>query len=61
MFTCQYCNDVFEKKELTIDHLIPKSKGGITSWENVTTSCKSCNLKKADSIQKVLPSRKAVS
>ena len=55
MFTCQYCNNVFEKKELTIDHLIPKSKGGITSWENVTTSCKSCNLKKADSIPKVLP------
>ena len=55
MFTCQYCNDVFEKKELTIDHVIPKSKGGVTSWENVTTSCKSCNLKKADSIPKVLP------
>ena len=46
---------VFEKKELTIDHVIPKSKGGVTSWENVTTSCKSCNLKKADSIPKVLP------
>jgi 5-methylcytosine-specific restriction endonuclease McrA len=55
MFTCQYCKDVFEKKDLTIDHLIPKSKGGVTSWENVTTSCKSCNLKKADNIPEKLP------
>ena len=44
MFTCKYCNDVFEKKDLTIDHIIPKSKGGETVWENVTTSCKACNL-----------------
>tara|TARA_B100000214_G_scaffold280023_1_gene209728 strand:- start:948 stop:1463 length:516 start_codon:yes stop_codon:yes gene_type:complete len=50
MFTCQYCNDVFEKKDLTIDHIIPKSKGGETVWENVTTSCKTCNLSKADKI-----------
>ena len=55
MFACQYCKDVFEKKDLTIDHLIPKSKGGETSWENVTTSCKSCNLKKADTIPENLP------
>ena len=58
MFTCQYCNDVFEKKELTIDHLIPKSKGGITSWENVTTSCKGCNNKKGNSDLKPLTTPK---
>lgn len=50
MFTCQYCTNVFEKRDLTIDHLIPRSKGGKTSWDNVTTSCKSCNISKADKI-----------
>ena len=50
MFTCQYCKNVFEKKDLTIDHIIPKSKGGETNWLNVTTCCKSCNLSKADKI-----------
>ena len=39
-----------EKKDLTIDHIIPKSKGGETNWLNVTTCCKSCNLSKADKI-----------
>ena len=34
MFTCQYCKNVFEKKDLTIDHIIPKSKGGETNWLN---------------------------
>ena len=42
-FTCQYCG---EKKDLTFDHLLPKSKGGITDWENVVTACSSCNVKK---------------
>ena len=50
MYTCSYCTNVFEKKDLTIDHIIPKSKGGKTSWDNVTTSCKSCNISKADKI-----------
>ena len=42
-FTCQYCGD---KKDLTFDHLLPKSKGGITDWENVVTACSCCNVKK---------------
>ena len=42
-FTCQYCGD---KKDLTFDHLLPKSKGGITDWENVVTACSTCNVKK---------------
>ena len=42
-FTCQYCGD---KKNLTFDHLLPKSKGGITDWENVVTACSTCNVKK---------------
>lgn len=44
--TCQYCgrNEV----ELTIDHVIPKSRGGNTSWENVVVACLECNLKKGN-------------
>ena len=42
-FTCQYCGN---KKDLTFDHLLPKSRGGITDWENVVTACSTCNVKK---------------
>jgi 5-methylcytosine-specific restriction endonuclease McrA len=42
-FECQYCGD---GKELTFDHLIPRSKGGRTTWENVVTACSPCNLAK---------------
>jgi len=42
-FACQYC---YAKNDLTFDHLLPKSKGGITDWENVVTACSTCNVKK---------------
>ena len=42
-FACQYCGD---GDELTFDHLIPRSRGGRTVWENVVTSCAACNLEK---------------
>ena len=42
-FSCQYCGS---KKELTFDHLLPRSKGGITDWGNVVTACSNCNVKK---------------
>lgn len=45
---CQYCGDRFEKKGLTFDHVMPKSRGGATSWENIVTCCHACNNKKAD-------------
>ena len=44
-FTCQYCGD---RDELTFDHVVPRSKGGVTSWENVVAACSACNLRKAD-------------
>jgi CRISPR/Cas system Type II protein with McrA/HNH and RuvC-like nuclease domain len=44
-YECVYCGS---KKTLTIDHVIPKSKGGSNSWENLVTSCFKCNLKKAN-------------
>jgi len=43
---CQYCGALFEPKELTYDHVIPRSKGGQTEWTNVVTCCTACNLKK---------------
>jgi 5-methylcytosine-specific restriction endonuclease McrA len=43
---CQYCGTDFEYKELTYDHVIPRSKGGQTEWTNVVTCCMACNLKK---------------
>ena len=49
-FTCQYCRKPFTSKDLTLDHVIPKSKGGDTSWENIVSSCGPCNNKKADKL-----------
>lgn len=38
-FSCQYCGDGFPTPELTFDHVIPRSRGGRTTWENVVTAC----------------------
>lgn len=45
--TCQYCGIPFEAKRLTIDHVIPKSKGGRNEWSNLVAACKPCNNRKA--------------
>ena len=42
-FSCQYCGS---KNELTFDHLLPRSRGGKTNWDNVVTACSSCNVQK---------------
>ncbi|OSP54286.1 HNH endonuclease [Pseudoruegeria sp. SK021] len=42
-FSCQYCG---EKGDLTFDHVIPRARGGVTSWENVVAACGTCNLHK---------------
>lgn len=48
-WTCQYCGKKTKNpKSLTIDHVYPKSKGGDSSWTNLTTACQSCNTKKGD-------------
>mgnify|MGYP001041378359 CR=1 FL=1 len=44
-YTCQYCGR--ETKELTLDHIIPRSQGGRHDWENVVSCCFSCNRRKA--------------
>lgn len=45
-YKCQYCGRRFPTEELTYDHIIPKSRGGKTKWENIVTCCIQCNRKK---------------
>ena len=45
-FQCQYCGRKMDSCELTYDHVIPKSMGGRTAWENIVTCCLPCNKKK---------------
>ena len=45
-FTCQYCGGAYRTEELTFDHIVPRSRGGRTLWDNVVTACEPCNLKK---------------
>lgn len=47
-FCCQYCSQPFPTPDLTFDHVIPRSRGGRTSWENVVTACGECNLIKGN-------------
>lgn len=47
-YTCQYCGGQPGSAELTIDHVVPRSRGGISSWENCVLACTSCNKHKAD-------------
>lgn len=47
-FQCQYCGEIFGERKLTIDHIIPLSKGGTHEWCNVVAACSRCNNKKAD-------------
>ncbi len=42
-FACQYCGKRFAAVDLTFDHVIPRSRGGETSWTNIVTSCQPCN------------------
>ena len=47
-WTCQYCGQSHTVGNLTVDHVLPRSQGGITCWENVTTACKDCNARKGN-------------
>jgi len=46
-FRCQYCGS---NRQLTLDHVIPLSRGGASTWENVVTSCAACNVRKGASL-----------
>jgi len=47
-YKCQYCYKHFSQNQLTLDHVIPKSRGGGKSWQNLVTCCERCNQKKSD-------------
>jgi 5-methylcytosine-specific restriction endonuclease McrA len=44
-WTCQYCGS---RSNLTVDHVVPRSKGGASDWENIVASCAPCNRRKGD-------------
>lgn len=43
---CQYCGKKYSRKDLNLDHVIPRSRGGLTTWENIVASCFHCNRRK---------------
>ena len=46
-WTCQYCGS---RANLTVDHVVPRSKGGLSSWDNIVASCAPCNRRKGNSL-----------
>jgi 5-methylcytosine-specific restriction endonuclease McrA len=46
--TCQYCGHIFDRRELNLDHVVPRDRGGPTSWENIVCSCVPCNTRKGN-------------
>ena len=44
--SCQYCGKRFPTSELSLDHVVPRSRGGDTSWENIVCACVACNVRK---------------
>jgi 5-methylcytosine-specific restriction endonuclease McrA len=49
-FTCQYCGKDFPERDLNLDHVVPRDKGGKMTWENIVTSCIRCNTRKANKL-----------
>ena len=52
-FACQYCGESLPTHDLTFDHVIPRSRGGRTTWDNVVTACSPCNLVKGNQLPHV--------
>jgi 5-methylcytosine-specific restriction endonuclease McrA len=53
-YTCQYCEVEVSRKTATLDHVLPVSHGGKTTWENCTTACADCNARKGNN-KKITP------
>jgi len=47
-YSCAYCKKQLNTEELSIDHILPKSRGGKDTWDNLITACKTCNCAKGD-------------
>jgi 5-methylcytosine-specific restriction endonuclease McrA len=48
--TCQYCGEVLSSGELTLDHVVPRSRGGTSTWENLVACCHPCNRQKGNQL-----------
>lgn len=55
-YICQLCNEQFEPKDLTLDHVVPRARGGKTCWTNIVAACKECNERKGDN-HKIVPKK----
>ena len=53
--TCQYCQVVLPAGELTLDHVVPRSRGGASTWENLVACCHTCNRRKGNSLLSEIP------
>jgi 5-methylcytosine-specific restriction endonuclease McrA len=53
-YICQYCEDDVSRKTATLDHVLPTSHGGKTTWENTVCACASCNANKGNN-KKIVP------
>lgn len=49
-YNCQYCGNRFAANDLTFDHVIPRSAGGLTTWTNILSACVTCNTRKRNSM-----------
>lgn len=47
-WTCQYCGERKPERDLSFDHVVPRAAGGRTEWDNIVTSCRPCNTRKAN-------------
>src|SRR6202051_1935103 len=48
--TCQFCGEVLASGELTLDHVVPRSRGGASTWENLVACCHACNRRKGNQL-----------
>ena len=48
--SCQYCSIVLTASELTLDHVVPRSRGGLSTWENLVACCHECNRRKGNQL-----------
>jgi 5-methylcytosine-specific restriction endonuclease McrA len=46
--SCQYCGRRYPEEELNLDHVVPRDRGGVTTWENIVTACIRCNARKGN-------------
>jgi 5-methylcytosine-specific restriction endonuclease McrA len=51
LYTCQYCNTIHTRRDLTLDHVRPLSMGGKTNWENIVAACGPCNTAKGNKMR----------